>query len=150
MCLRASLLTLALLLACGCRLSRQEDEKYIKDSEVAWAESVATGDDSVIKRILADDVVWVVDGEVWNKAQAIADAQTGKGDFLYDHTDEIQVRIFGNMAVAQGSESWERTKPQPHKGRFIWTDTWLRRGGTWQIVQAQDMTASPLAAEGIH
>lgn len=42
--------------------SRAEAEKYIKDSSSAWAESVAADDASVVKRILADDFVWVREG----------------------------------------------------------------------------------------
>ena len=49
-------------------------EKYIVDAEAAWAESVASGDASVVKRILADDVVWVLDGRVLTKSQAVVQA----------------------------------------------------------------------------
>ena len=39
--------------------SRTEAERYIKDGEAAWAESVTTNDSSVVTRILADDcVLW--------------------------------------------------------------------------------------------
>ncbi|MGH8277667.1 MAG: hypothetical protein ACRETH_13330, partial [Steroidobacteraceae bacterium] len=38
-------------------------EQYIKVQEAAWAESVATNDASVVRRILADDCIWVLDGE---------------------------------------------------------------------------------------
>jgi ketosteroid isomerase-like protein len=89
------------LLASGC-------EKNIQDSEAQWAESVSTGDASVLKRILADDFVWIYpDGSqvLWAKAEALA----------------------------QASESWV----QKHKsgkviqGRFVWSDVWLRRHGRW-------------------
>jgi hypothetical protein len=42
----------------GDSFSQSEAEKYIKASEAAWAESVATNDATVVKRILADDIVW--------------------------------------------------------------------------------------------
>ena len=80
--------------------SRAEAEKYIKDAESDWAESVSTGDASVVRRILADDVVWVLDGEVLDKAHAVADAAAGPGDFLSNHLDYVHVRFFGNTAVA--------------------------------------------------
>jgi hypothetical protein len=35
--------------------SSAEAERYIKESESQWAESVANGDASVVERILADD-----------------------------------------------------------------------------------------------
>jgi hypothetical protein len=118
--------------------SRADAEQYIKASEAAWAESVATNDDSVVRRILADDCVWVLDGAVWDKTRAVADAAKGPGDFLSDHLDEVHVRFFGDTAVVQGSETW--TRRGNRKGRFVWTDTWVQRNGRWQIVQAEDIT----------
>jgi hypothetical protein len=55
--------------------SQTAAERYIKDSEAAWAASVATNDSSVVQRILADDCVWVLEGEVVDKPRAVSDAQ---------------------------------------------------------------------------
>jgi hypothetical protein len=118
--------------------SRSEAERYITDAEAAWAESVATNDASVLQRIMADDCVWVLDGEIWDKARAVSDAKKGPGDFLSDHLEYAHVRFFGDTAVVQGSETWIRKGGR--KGRFVWTDTWVRRNGQWQIVQAQDIS----------
>ena len=124
----------------GDTYTQSEAERYITDAESAWAESVATNDASVLQRIMADDCVWVLDGEVWNKARAVADAKKGPGDFLSDHLDYAHVRLFGDTAVVQGSETWMRKGGR--KGRFVWTDTWVRRNGLWQIVQAQDISVA--------
>jgi len=29
----------------------------------------------------------------------------------------------------------------PPRGRFVWTDTWIRRNGKWQIVAAEELIA---------
>jgi ketosteroid isomerase-like protein len=118
--------------------SQSEDEKYIRSSESEWAESVATNDSSVVERIFADDCVWVLDGRILTKAQAVADAKNGPGDFLSDHLEYAHVRFFGGTAVVQGSEIW--TRKGGRKGRFIWTDTWLRRNRQWQIVASEDVS----------
>lgn len=124
--------------------SQAQVERYIIESEHQWAESVATSDASVVERILADDFVWVLDGEVLNKAQAVRFAKEGPGDFESNHPDYVHVRFFGDdTAVAQGSETWTKKNPL-RKGRFVWTDTWVKRDGGWQIVNAQD-TVVPLA-----
>ena len=125
-------------------ISRHDVERYIVSSEEAWAKSVATNDASVVKRILADDFIWVLDGKVFDKKAAVAFAAAGPGPFLSNEADYVHVRIFGNTAVAQGSETW--TKKGARRGRFIWTDTWVARAGCWQIVNAQD-TVVPLASE---
>jgi Domain of unknown function (DUF4440) len=122
----------------GASYSQADAERYIKSSEAAWAQSVSTNDASVVERILASDFVWVLDGQVWNKARAVADAKAGPGDFLSDHLNYARVRFFGDTAVVQGIETW--TRKGARKGRFVWTDTWVRRNGRWQIVAAEDMS----------
>jgi ketosteroid isomerase-like protein len=118
--------------------SRSEAERYIKDSEAAWAESVTSNDSAVVNRILADDCVWVLDGEVVDKPRAVLAAEHGPGDFLSNHLDYAHVRFFGDTAVVQGSETWTRKGGQ--KGHFVWTDTWVRRHGKWKIVAAEDVS----------
>lgn len=124
--------------------SLKDAEQYIRASEAAWAESVATNDASVVKRILADDVVWVLDGEVIDKRAAVRGAEQGPY-VVSNHLEYANVRIFGDMAVVQGSEIWERKGNK--KGRFVWTDTWLRRNGQWQIVAAEDVSVPIPAGE---
>ncbi len=122
--------------------SNAEVERYIRTSEDAWAKSVATSDTSVVERILADDLLWVFEGQVLDKTAAVAAAADGPGPFLSNVPNDVQVRFFGTTAVAQGSETW--TKRDGRRGKFIWTDTWVGRRGCWQIVAAQD-TVVPLA-----
>jgi hypothetical protein len=143
-CLEILVWVCAACLAAGCSvLSQAAAEKYIKDSAAQWAESVATGDASVLKRILADDFVWIYPNGtriLWTKAEAVADAAAGPGDFVSDHVDDVHVRFFGSTALAQGSESWaQRSKSgKVTRGQFVWSDLWLRRHGQWQLAQGRD------------
>lgn len=126
-----------------------ETERYIQDSESQWAEAVANGDVSVVQRILADDFIGVdaaggTGGELYDKTKAISLIREHYSEFAYNHLDHAKIRFFGNTAVAQGSESWERRTGEPRKGRFVWTDTWLLRNGKWQIVAAEDCAVPPL------
>jgi hypothetical protein len=79
------------------------------------------------------------------KAETIADAERGPGDFVSNHVNAVKVRFYGMTAVAQGNESWvQRDKSGKEiKGRFIWSDVWVRRRGQWQMVQAQDQAIDP-------
>jgi ketosteroid isomerase-like protein len=134
-------------LATGC-YSQSAARKYIEDAEKQWAESVPTNDAAVLKRVLADDFLWVYpsDGRLlWSKADTIADAESGPGDFVSNHLNEVTVRFFGMTAVAQGNESWVQKDKNGKeiKGRFIWSDVWVRRHGQWQMVQAQDQAIGP-------
>ena len=54
---RSVTITILCVVACACMRQRDQSgaERYIIESERQWAESVATGDASVVERILADD-----------------------------------------------------------------------------------------------
>jgi hypothetical protein len=121
------------------------DRAFILQAESDWAESVVTNEVSVLERILADDFVGVdIDGGHYSKAEAIKDFRTHPSDFVSNHLGQVEIRFYGDAAVAQGYESWR--KKDGTAGRFIWTDTWIRRGGRWQIVAAEDLV--PAAAPG--
>lgn len=125
------------------KFNRATVEAYIRESESQWAESVASGDTKAIERILADDFIGTdPKGNLYNKATMIADTKDAPKYFVSNHLDQVKIRFFGNTAVAQGSESWERRDGE--RGRFVWTDTWIFRKGRWQIVAAEDLIASPL------
>jgi ketosteroid isomerase-like protein len=124
----------------------KEPERYIIESERQWAESVASGDSSLVERILADDFLGVdTDGSLYDKKKAVADTPSSAKEFVSNHLNDVKVRFYGDTAVAQGSESWVRRTGKPLKGRFVWTDTWIRRNGKWQIVAAEDLIAPEAA-----
>ena len=125
---------------CSVQKDRKETERYILDSERQWAESVATGDTSAIERILADDFVGVdPKGHLYTKRQMIDDTRNAPKYFVSNRLNDVKVRFYGTTAIAQGSETWEKRSGE--RGRFVWTDTWLRRNGRWQIVAAEDLIA---------
>jgi ketosteroid isomerase-like protein len=121
------------------------DEAYIVQCERDWAASVATGDTSAVERCLADDFVGVnPKGEMYDKAMIVADTPNAPKHFASNHLNEVKVRFFGDTAIAPGHESWQRHDGEPLKGRFVWTDTWIKRHGKWQIVAAEDLIAPEL------
>jgi ketosteroid isomerase-like protein len=128
-------------LLCQCaRNDQKEVERSIIESERQWAESVATGDPSAVERILADDFLGVdPTGKVYDKAKMIADTRNAPQYFVSNRLNEVKVRFYGETAIAQGDETWERRTGE--RGRFVWTDTWIRRNGRWQIVAAEDLIA---------
>jgi ketosteroid isomerase-like protein len=138
-------LTLAILgmfCLCDCRVQKdqKETERYILDSERQWAESLATGDTSAIERILVDDFIGVdPTGHLYNKQKMIDETRNAPKYFVSNRLNEVKVRFYGNTAIAQGSETWEKRSGE--RGRFVWTDTWLQRNGRWQIVAAEDLIA---------
>jgi hypothetical protein len=117
------------------------DTAYIRLAESDWAESVVTNDVRVLDRILADDFAGVdIDGSHYSKADAMRDYRTKPSEFVSNHLNEVAIRFYGEAAVAQGSESWKKKDGTP--GKFVWTDTWIRRAGKWQVVAAEDLVST--------
>ena len=140
--LKRALPIVAVLCLCDCSVQKdqKETERHILESERQWAESVATGDTSAIDRILGDDFIGVdPQGHLYDKQRMIDETRNAPKYFVSNRLNDVKVRFYGNTAVAQGSETWE--KRSSDRGRFVWTDTWLQRNGRWQIVAAEDLIA---------
>ena len=113
--------------------------KFIIGIEAKWASSSCSPQPD-LKAAIADDFQGTAtDGDRYGKAEAIAtdpkvvtrDCQLG----------EVKVRFFGDsIAIAYGAESQIRKAEDGKEARRcqVWTDTWLKRNGHWQIVAAQD------------
>ena len=133
---------MSIIFAFAQRDGRDADRAYIRQAESDWAESVASGDCSVVERLLADDFVGVdVDGSHYTRAASLQYCRTHESPFKSNHLRDVVIRFYCDMAIAQGSESW--TLKNGKAGRFIWTDTWLKQNGKWQIVAAEDLMPVP-------
>jgi len=114
--------------------------KYIIEMERKWAEGVCV-DNGVVAGLLADDFQGTsTKGARFTKADELKDekgARTAHDCGL----DEAKVRFFGDrLAVVYGSEhAVGKDKSQPNeKVCQVWSDTWLKRDGTWQIIASHD------------
>ncbi len=114
--------------------------KYIIAMERKWAEGVCV-DNGVVAGLLADDFQGTsTNGDRFTKADELKDEKSPRT--AHDcGLDEAKVRFFGDsVAVVYGSEhAVGKDKSQPNaKVCQVWTDTWLKRNGTWQIVASHD------------
>ena len=115
--------------------------KFIIDAERQWAEAACTHN-RITESILADDFQGTSpEGKRYTKSEEVADmadlSKTARDCRLID----AKVRFFGDdLAMVYGSESSARkAKDGAERSRcLIWTDTWLKRNGNWQIIAAQD------------
>ena len=123
-------------------------ERYIQQNEAQWAEAASKGDTAAVERILADDFVGVApDGSFYDKVTEITNTRNDHGTItVSNHVNKIKVRFYGDTAVAQGSETWEVRKPAPKRGSYVWTDTWVKRNGKWQVVAAEDLEVPAIEA----
>ena len=113
--------------------------KFMIAMEAKWASSSCSPQPD-LKAVIADDFQGTAtDGHRYGKADAIA---TDPNALARDcQLGEVKVRFFGDsIAIAYGAESLIRKESDGKEARRcqVWTDTWLKRKGQWQIVAAQD------------
>ncbi len=114
------------------------------DMERKWAEGVCTNS-GVISELLADDFLGTsTGGERYTKADELRD-EKGPHSAHGCTLDDAKVRFFSSssgedVAIIYGSEhaiGKDKTHPEAKQCQ-VWTDTWLKRNGKWQIAAAQD------------
>ena len=114
--------------------------QYIVEMERKWAEGVCV-DNGVVAGLLAEDFQGTsTAGARFTKADELKEeksARTAHGCGL----DDAKVHFFGDsLALVYGSEhAIGKDKSQPNAEVCqVWTDTWLKRNGTWQIIASHD------------
>jgi Domain of unknown function (DUF4440) len=114
--------------------------KYIVGMERKWAEGVCA-DNGVVASLLADDFQGTsTSGARFTKADELRDEKSARSARDCG-LGETRVRFFGDsIALVYGNEHYVgKDKSRPNaKVCQVWTDTWLQRGGKWQIVASQD------------
>jgi len=117
----------------------EDTVKLIMAVEAKWASSACSPQPD-LKDAIADDFQGTsTKGQRYGKEEAIStDTKSlSRGCQL----GEVKVRFFGDsIGIAYGAEN-RMTKDNSGKEAKrcqVWTDTWLKRAGKWQIVAAQD------------
>ena len=117
----------------------EETVKFIIAAEAKWANSACSPQPD-LKEIIAEDFQGTSpSGKRYGKDKVIAaDSEPASRDC---QLGEVKVRFFGDsIALVYGEESAisKAKEGKEEKHCLIWTDTWLKRAGKWQIVAAQD------------
>ena len=117
-------------------------EQFIETAERQWAEALSTGDTKAVEPFLAADLTGTdPTGKAFDKAGMLSVVRDGPNLFVSDRINTIQVTLHGDTAVAQGDETWEMRVGDRKHGRFLFTDTWIRRGDQWQVVASYSSLA---------
>jgi ketosteroid isomerase-like protein len=118
---------------------RSEDEQTLIRIQREWAEARVKGDSSYARSVEANDctIVWP-DGSIENKQQ---DLQTMIGDIVFTEfkVDDLGVRLYGDtgIVVGQGTIRAHKGKQDLLRGKFVWTDTFVKQGGEWKVLASQ-------------
>src|SRR5271163_186798 len=118
--------------------------KFMIDLERKWAEGVCVNN-GVVSELLADDFQGTnTHGGRFNKEDELRD-EKGPRSAHGCGLDDAKVRFFSSssgedVAIIYGSEhaiGKDKTHPDAKQCQ-VWTDTWLKRNGKWQIAASQD------------
>lgn len=133
------LLALAALLALmGCHGQYGSPRQAVLDNEASLSNAFNSADGTDLDKLIADDFVGVnSQGNHYDKAglQRLILQFRQSGQRLA--TDHVQLRIYGDAAVAQGFRRIFHTDGTPAPGT-VWTDTWIYTGGSWKLVASSD------------
>ena len=109
----------------------------IKQLEQDIGNAMVAGDMDRLRQIYADDWASVgSDGKTYKKDSLLDDFKSGEHRLLSFENGPIDVQVFGNVAVAQGSVSEKRTRyGKDVSGEFVWNDLLKKRAGKWVVVR---------------
>ena len=128
--------------------SAADDEKAVAGLDTEYQAAVKRNDATTMDRILADDFVLVTgSGKVYNKADLLAEARSGR--VVYEHQEDTAqtVRIWGDTAVVT-AKLWEKGTDSGKAFDYtVWfSDTYVRTSTGWRYVFGQSSLPLPKAS----
>ena len=113
----------------------------VKEMEEKWEASVPSHDFSTVQGFVASDFVGVSSqGKFTDRDSMLAEFKKDKDTYKSAKNEKLNVKAFGpNVMVVTGRA---REKGTSKDGKafdrtFLFTDTWMLRGGQWQCVASQ-------------
>ena len=121
-------------------------EAKVKEAGGLWEKAALQKDPSVLDGIIADDFVGTSSkGKVSTKSAMYAAMKADTDTYTSVAESDVRVHVFGNnVAVATGTstEKGKTSEGKEFNRKYQWTDTWMERGGKWQLVASQSALMS--------
>jgi ketosteroid isomerase-like protein len=114
------------------------DVDAVKQVEQSMGKATVAGDIDKLKQIYADDFATVdSSGKITTKQNLLTDFESFHDKLEWYEDGPMDVRVFGNVAVAQGSVKEKRSRNGKNtSGDFAWMDLLEKRAGKWVVVQS--------------
>ena len=128
----------AATLVCAADAPITQDELIRRTQELY--DALVSGNQAPWEKHFAEDCIFADEkGRIFDKPKLIADiTPLPKGYSGTIKIENAQSRIIGNTAVlSYDADETETIFGQNLKARYHITDTWLQRGGNWQIIASQ-------------
>ena len=111
----------------------------LKQLEHDWTDALKAGDTDKLGQIVADDWVGIQnDGTKETKQGLLADVKAGKDKLESVEFGPMEVKVLGNVAVVQGSDTEKSTtNGKDSSGKWVWMDVFVKRDGNWVAVRSE-------------
>ena len=122
------------------KLTQEEaTELNLARLEELWSIAILRRDRAAFERNLAPKFVYTLNDSMIYRPEYIARLLT-PGDLITDaRVDSVEVQAAGNIGIATGWRTISgRGRDGPFERRYRFTDTWMPRSGTWQMLSAHD------------
>ncbi|HVE79262.1 MAG TPA: nuclear transport factor 2 family protein [Gemmatimonadaceae bacterium] len=114
-------------------------EQTLLRLEDEWARAVVRRDGAAFRRLLAPGFIYTENDRVMTRDELIREVVSGSDTVETALNEELRVHRFGTTAVVVGYLVLRgRGAGGAFDRRFRFTDTWVQRGGRWQVAAAHD------------
>jgi hypothetical protein len=115
-----------------------EAEQLLRRFNKEWVEALIQGDTATLNRLMDEGCIFTYALSGDDRAQFIADVESGDLKVHSLKRDNVEVRIYGSTGVliAYDDADW-LYKGRPIRGYYRTLHVYARRDGVWQIVAIQ-------------
>jgi ketosteroid isomerase-like protein len=128
------ILTSSFTVGAQSKASVEQDE--VRKLERAWLDAYERRDVTAMNVIVADDfTITFPDGGMQTKTQIVESLKRPGGASMKFFTENVRSRSYGDTVILIGiviSEWMQNGEKRSDRSRY--TDTYVRRGGKWQVV----------------
>ena len=137
------LLSVAAVLAISAASLLAQSEPSAQDLIRGYEEQLGAAmiqrDVPTLARLVGDD--WTIQndsGVTGTRDGFLSDIQSGKLVVKTFQLHDVRIRVFGNVAVVQGTDDEESVYDgKPSNGTYNWLDVWVQRDGRWTSAATQ-------------
>jgi len=141
------LVALLLALVQAPRLKGEDVVQELTKIKQEWSEAEKNKDIPYLDKLWADDAVFGTSlGTVMNKQQLIELIKGTERTIDELHSDNIEVRRYGNTAIMTDHTTMRGLyKGAPYGGEYRYVRIFVKEGGAWRVVLVQATPLKPTA-----